>query len=55
MFFTSVYYEKSSADARKRLNTLRSTDKYIEVKAYIKKEGSVYRVLRKIDLSEKVK
>lgn len=55
MTFTSVYYEKSSADARNRLSILRNIDRYVEVKAYIKKEGSVYRVLRRINLSAKIK
>lgn len=53
MTFTSVYYERTLAEAKKRLFMLRNTDKFLELKAYIKKEGNGYRVLRKIDLSQK--
>ena len=49
--FTSVFYEKSQEDAEKRLKKLRQTDKYPELKAYIKEEDGEWRVLRKILLN----
>lgn len=55
MEFTSVYYEKTLEDATKRLSKLRKTDRFVELKAYVLKEGNKYRVLRKIDLSKEKK
>ena len=50
--FTCVFYEKSKKEAEKRLDTLRETDKGLELKAYILCEGShKFRVLRKIQLN----
>ena len=50
--FTNVFYEDSKPAADERLNKLRQTDKYPEVKAYIiqEKDGS-WRVLRRIKLT----
>ena len=55
MTFTSVFYEKTLSAAKRRLNKLRTSDKFPELKAYIIKEGDEYRVLRKVDLSKKTK
>lgn len=49
--FTSVFYEKSQDDAKLRLENLRKTDKYPEVKAYIIEENGEWRVLRKIRIN----
>lgn len=50
--FTNVFYEKSLNCAKKRLEFLRKTDKYPEIKAYIQldKPGS-WRVLRKVKIN----
>ncbi len=49
--FTSVFYEKNQADAKKRLAFLRKTDRYPEIKAYVIPENGEWRVLRKILVS----
>ena len=54
--YTCVFYEKNKRAANKRLSTLRQTDQYPEIKAYIIHQGDNlgWRVLRKIlvDLSQ---
>lgn len=50
MEFTCVFYEDTLVNAQKRLNTLRITDKYSEIKAYIIPVNGEFRVLRKVNL-----
>lgn len=50
MEFTCVFYEDTLDNAQKRLDTLRITDKYSEIKAYIIPVKDEFRVLRKVNL-----
>ncbi len=53
MTYTCVYFEKTKADAIKRLKFLRKINKsYKEVKSYIiKLENGDYRILQQIEIS----
>lgn len=46
--FTSVFYESTPKAAEARLENLRKTDLYPEIKAYIIKQDGEWRVSRKI-------
>lgn len=54
MEYTCVFFEKTFPEAEKRLDYLRKTDNYVEVKAYIIPINNEFRVLRKVKLNRNI-